>query len=78
MAGQRIHPTTRCRPAELFAAEEALRLGPAPVFGYELPVYASPKVHRDHHIEVAPADTHCEPGFFVVCASRGGCGSQSR
>jgi hypothetical protein len=52
-AGQRIHRTTRRRPAEVFAAEEAPRLAPAPVFGYELPVYATATVHRDHHIEVA-------------------------
>ena len=49
-AGQRIHRTTRRRPAEAFAAEEAPRLAPAPVFPYEIPVYASPKVHRDHHL----------------------------
>jgi Mu transposase, C-terminal domain len=52
-AGQRIHRTTRRRPAEVFAAEEAPRLLPAPVFPYEIPVYAVAKVHRDHHIEVA-------------------------
>lgn len=52
-AGQRVHRTTRRRPAEVFAAEEAPRLAPAPVFGYDLPVYATAKVHRDHHIEVA-------------------------
>jgi transposase len=52
-AGQRIHRTTRRRPAEAFAAEEAPRLAPAPVFPYEIPVYATAKVHRDHHIEVA-------------------------
>src|SRR5438552_4341893 len=63
-AGQRIHRTTRCRPAELFAAEEAPRLLPAPVFGYDLPVYASPKVHRDHHIEVAKA-LYSVPGNLI-------------
>jgi len=52
-AGQRIHRTTRRRPAEVFAAEEAPRLAPAPVFGYDLPVYATATVHRDHHVEVA-------------------------
>src|SRR6266702_2895564 len=64
VAGQRIHRTTRCRPAELFAAEEAPRLLPAPVFGYDLPVYASPKVHRDHHIEVAKA-LYSVPGNLI-------------
>jgi len=63
-AGQRIHRTTRCRPAELFAAEEAPRLAPAPVFGYDLPVYARPKVHRDHHIEVARA-LYSVPGSLI-------------
>ena len=63
-AGQRIHRTTRCRPAELFALEEAPRLAPAPVFPYDLPVYASPKVHRDHHIEVAKA-LYSVPGHLI-------------
>jgi transposase len=63
-AGQRIHRTTRCRPAELFALEEAPRLAPAPVFPYDLPVYASPKVHRDHHIEVAKA-LYSVPGNLI-------------
>jgi hypothetical protein len=63
-AGQRIHRTTRCRPAELFAAEEAPRLAAAPVFPYDLPVYASPKVHRDHHIEVAKA-LYSVPGNLI-------------
>jgi transposase len=65
-AGQRIHRTTRCRPAELFAAEEAPRLLPAPVFPYDLPLYASPKVHRDHHIEVAKA-LYSVPGNLIGC-----------
>jgi hypothetical protein len=63
-AGQRIHRTTRCRPAELFAAEEAPRLAAAPVFPYDLPVYARPKVHRDHHIEVAKA-LYSVPGNLI-------------
>ncbi len=52
-AGQRIHRTTRRRPAQVFAGEEAPRLAPAPVFPYDLPVYATATVHRDHHVEVA-------------------------
>jgi hypothetical protein len=63
-AGQRIHRTTRCRPAGLFAAEEAPRLAPAPVMPYDLPVYARPKVHRDHHIEVARA-LYSVPGHLI-------------
>jgi hypothetical protein len=63
-AGQRIHRTTQCRPAHLFALEEAPRLAPPPVMPYDLPVYASPKVHRDHHIEVARA-LYSVPGSLI-------------
>jgi hypothetical protein len=68
-AGQRVHRTTRRRPAEVFAAEEAPRLAPAPVFGYEIPVYATAKVHRDHHIEVARA-LYSVPGNLTGCGCR--------
>ena len=54
-AGMRVHGTTQCHPAELFALEEAPHLLPAPVLPYLLPHYANPKVHRDHHIEVQKA-----------------------
>jgi hypothetical protein len=54
-AGMRIHGTTQCRPAELFALAEGPLLLPAPVLPYVLPHYANPKVHRDHHIEVQKA-----------------------
>jgi transposase len=63
-AGQRIHRTTGCRPAELFRAEEAPRLATAPVMPYDLPVYATAKVHRDHHIEVARA-LYSVPGALI-------------
>ena len=63
-AGQRIHRTTQCRPAELFAAEEAPQLLPAPVMPYDLPAYATAKVHRDHHIEVAKA-LYSVPGALI-------------
>jgi Integrase core domain len=63
-AGQRIHRATRCRPAELFRVEEAPALLPAPVFPYDLPLYASPKVHRDYHIEVARA-LYSVPGVLI-------------
>ncbi len=49
-AGMRIHGTTQRRPAEVFAAEEAPRLLPAPTSVYDLPLYATPLVHRDHHL----------------------------
>lgn len=56
------HRTIRYRPAEVSATEEAPRLLPAPVFPYDLPVYASPKVQRDHHI-------FSELGYSVLIAA---------
>jgi transposase len=63
-AGMRIHGTTQCRPAELFALEEAARLLPAPTSRYDVPLYAKPKVHRDHHIEVDKA-LYSIPGNLI-------------
>lgn len=63
-AGLRIHGTTQCRPAELFALEEESQLLPAPVFDYEVPIYARPKVARDHHVEVAKA-LYSVPGNLI-------------
>jgi hypothetical protein len=63
-AGMRIHGTTQCRPAELFATEEAPHLLPAPTTRYDVPLYATPKVHRDHHIEVAKA-LYSIPGNLI-------------
>ena len=51
-AGSRLHGTTAQRPAEHFAATEQALLLPAPVAGYDVPVFATPKVARDLHIEV--------------------------
>lgn len=63
-AGMRIHGTHQCRPVELFRAEEADRLLPAPHSVYDLPVYAQAKVHRDHHIEVGKA-LYSVPGDLI-------------
>jgi hypothetical protein len=63
-AGLRIHGTTQCRPAELLALGEQSRLLPAPAAAYDLPVYATAKVHRDHHIEVAKA-LYSIPGNLI-------------
>jgi transposase len=63
-AGMRIHGTTQQHPAEAFTAEEAPRLGPAPSDVYDVPVYASAKVHRDHHIEVARS-LYSVPGALI-------------
>jgi transposase len=63
-AGMRIHGTTRCRPAEEFVTTEQGLLLPAPVAPYDIPVYSNPKVHRDHHVEVARA-IYSVPGNLI-------------
>ena len=63
-AGLRTHGTTQCRPAELFALEEQPHLLPAPSMPYDVPVYVTAKVHRDHHIEVAKA-IYSIPGNLI-------------
>jgi len=63
-AGMRTHGTIQCRPAELFALEEQLCLLPAPTARYDLPIYTHPKVHRDHHVEVAKA-LYSVPGNLI-------------
>jgi hypothetical protein len=64
VAGLRVHGTTQHRPAEVFALEEAPLLLGAPSEPYDLPIYATPKVHRDHHIEVARA-LYSVPGDLI-------------
>lgn len=63
-AGLRVHGSTQARPAEVFAAEEQPKLLAAPAQRYDLPHYATAKVHRDHHIEVARA-LYSVPGNLI-------------
>ena len=63
-AGMHIHGTTQRRPAELSVTEEAPRLLPAPRGRYDLPIYTTAKVHRDHHIVVAKA-LYSIPGDLI-------------
>src|SRR5262249_46702474 len=56
--------THACRPTELFDLEEKPRLLPAPASRYDLPVYATAKVHRDHHIEIGRA-LYSIPGNLI-------------
>jgi hypothetical protein len=63
-AGMRIHGTIQARPAEVFRIEEAPALRPAPAASYDVPIYATAKVHRDHHIEVAKA-LYSVPGNLI-------------
>jgi hypothetical protein len=48
-----IHGTTVARPVEAFTEQKVPRLLPAPVGAYDVPIFATPKVARDLHIEVA-------------------------
>jgi hypothetical protein len=48
----------------VFRVEEQPRLLPAPSERYDLPIYTTAKVHRDHHIEVARA-LYSIPGDLI-------------
>jgi hypothetical protein len=63
-AGMRMHGTIQARPAEVFRVEEQPRLRPAPTGVYDVPIYATAKVHRDHHIEVARS-LYSVPGNLI-------------
>ena len=43
------------RPLDVFSVEDQPRLLAAPTTAYDLPIYTTAKVHRDHHIEVTKA-----------------------
>jgi transposase len=63
-AGMRIHGTIQARPAEVFRVEEQHLLRPAPTEPYDVPIYTTAKVHRDHHIEVARS-LYSVPGNLI-------------
>ena len=50
--GLRRHSTTQRLPLEVFEAEERPILLPAPTTTYDVPLWASPKVARDHYAQV--------------------------
>jgi hypothetical protein len=52
VAGTRIHGTTRAVPRDLFESEEKAHLRPAPTEDFDVPHWASAKVHPDHHVQV--------------------------
>ena len=64
VAGTRIHGTTCARPGEVFAAEEAPLLGPAPTGAFAIPAYTRPKIAPDRHVEVARA-LYSVPGELI-------------
>jgi hypothetical protein len=55
IAGARIHGTTRRVPREVFELEERAHLLPAPDAPFDVPRWTAPKVHPDHHVQVAQA-----------------------
>ncbi|HET7476138.1 MAG TPA: IS21 family transposase [Dermatophilaceae bacterium] len=63
-AGMRIHGTIQARPAEVFGLQEQPVLRRAPDQRYDLPLYATVKVHRDHHLEVGKA-LYSVPGNLI-------------
>jgi transposase len=63
-AGLRIHGTTRCRPAEVFGADELPALGPPPQAVFDVPCWTHPKVAPDRHVQVAKA-LYSVPGELV-------------
>lgn len=63
-AGMRVHGTIQARPAEVFRIEEQPVLKTPPVTVYDVPIYTTAKVHRDHHIEVAKA-LYSVPGHLI-------------
>jgi transposase len=63
-AGMRIHGTTRCQPALVFAAEEVPALGPVPTESFDIPAWTHPKVAPDRHVQIAKA-LYSVPGELV-------------
>jgi len=53
VAGARIHGTTRRVPREVFESEERGSLLPAPQAPFDVPRWSDPKVHPDHHVQIA-------------------------
>ena len=63
-AGLRIHGTTRLRPAEVFSTEELPALGPIPQAVFDIPVWTTPKVAPDRHVQIAKA-LYSVPGELI-------------
>lgn len=63
-AGLRTHGTTHTQPAVVFAEIEAPVLLAAPTERYDVPLYKTAKVHRDHHIQVAKS-LYSVPGDLI-------------
>jgi len=57
------HRTTRRLPQEHFEAVERAHLHPAPTDEYDVPLWCTPKVHRDQHAQVASSLYSLPPRF---------------
>ena len=64
VAGMRVHGTTRCCPAEVFATDEQPKLKPAPDEAFDIPNWTQPKVAPDRHVQIAKA-LYSVPGELV-------------
>jgi len=63
-AGERIHGTTRQRPAEHFARDERALLLPAPETPYEVAPWSEVRVQRDHHLTAGKALYSVPTGYI--------------
>jgi hypothetical protein len=54
-AGMRVHGTTHQQPLIAFTEHEHALLLPTPAEVYDVPIYTTAKVARDHHVQVAKA-----------------------
>jgi transposase len=54
-AGGRIHGTTRKVPREHYEAVEKIHMKAPPDTPFDVPTYATPKLHADHHVVFARA-----------------------
>ncbi len=62
-AGMRIHGTTAARPIEVFQQLELPVLLPVPA-PYDVPLFATVKVHRDFHVEIGKS-LYSVPGAYL-------------
>ncbi len=64
VAGMRVHGTTRCRPAEVFATDEQPTLRPLPDEAFDIPTWTHPKVAPDRHVQIARS-LYSVPGELI-------------
>lgn len=55
IAGARVHGTTRQVPRDVYETTEKAHMLAPPTSSFDVPTWTSPKVHPDHHVQVAKA-----------------------